>query len=205
MTTIAALALLTLLASCRGEAPTPPAAPAVLHLRFAFTSFGMTLGGTLELPIMVVSSAGDIAPAPPRLALVSRDSTVIRIAGGTTIESMRTGSTWLVASLDTAGQRLVDSTDVAVVCTAELVAALTPRSQTLAVGASFTPTIKLYTCGGHLSPTDTFRWSASDGTVVRVDSLSGTTTGLRAGQATVRVQGARYGQLGGVTVTVTAP
>jgi hypothetical protein len=196
--------LLALLVGCHDAQPTQ-ATPSVLHLSFATTSFAMELGTGIRLPIAVVSSRGDTTAAPAQLLLVSRNTSVVRIDSGTFLQSTGMGSTWVVASLDTAGQSLVDSMNVSVGCTMELTPVLTPTTQTLAVGASFTPTIRLFGCGGKLEVTDTFHWSASDTTVVRVDSLGGTTTGLRPGQANVLVHGTRYGFLETVIVTVHAP
>jgi hypothetical protein len=201
------MAVLALLAGCHDALPPQPrqAAPNVLHLSFGVAPFELGLGAGMRLPIAVVSSRGDTTQAPARLLLVSRNPAVVRIDSGTFLQSTGMGSTWVVASLDTAGQALIDSMSVSVSCTMELTPVLTPATQTLAVGASFTPSIRLFGCGGRLEVTDTFHWSASDSTVVRVDSLGGTTTGLRPGQASVFVRGTRYGVLGGVSVTVYAP
>jgi hypothetical protein len=197
-----AATLLALLAGCHGEQPTH-AAPGVLHLSFGVAPFAMELGTGIRLPIIVVSSIGDTTRAPARLLLVSRNTAVVRIDSGTFLQSTGMGSTWIVASLDTAGQSLIDSMSVSVSCSLELTPVLSPQTQTLAVGESFTPSIKLFGCGGQLTVTDTFHWSASDSTVVRVDSLGGTTIGLRPGQASVFVHGTRYGGLlGSVSVTV---
>ena len=202
---VGALVVLSLLVGCHGGQPTQ-AAPSVLHLSFGVAPFAMELGSGMRLPIAVVSARGDTTQAPARLLLVSRNTAVVRIDSGTFLQSTGMGSTWVVASLDTAGQALIDSMNVSVACTMELTPVLTPTTQTLAVGASFTPFIRLFGCGGRLEVTDTFHWSANDSTVVRVDSLGGTTTGLRPGQASVLVRGTRYGgSLGVVSVTVYAP
>src|ERR1017187_5215944 len=135
-----AAALLALLAGCRGAQPTQ-AVPSVLHLSFVTGPFAMELGTRIRLPIIVVSSIGDTTPA--RLVLVSRHTSVVRIDSGTFLQSTGMGSTWFVASLDTAGQALIDSMNVSVSCSLELTPVLTPQTQTLAVGASFTPSIRL--------------------------------------------------------------
>jgi hypothetical protein len=174
----------------------------MLSIRFGIPSFNANLGSGIRLPMSIVSSYGDTIPASPRIVLTSRNPAVVRIDSGTFLQSTGMGSTWVVASLDTAGQSLVDSLNVTISCTAELVPVFTPQTQTLAVGASFTPSAKVMGCGGQLTYSDTFTWSASDTTIIRVDSLSGTTTGLRAGSARVLAHGARFGDIGGVSVTV---
>lgn len=87
----------------------------------------------------------------------------------------------------------------------ELVPVYTPSTKTLVVGESFTPSLVLFGCGGHLTYSDAFQWSAIDSTIIRVDSLSGTTTGLRPGLALVLATGTRFGPLGWMSVTVRAP
>jgi uncharacterized protein YjdB len=111
----------------------------------------------------------------------------------------------VVASLDTAGQSLRDSLNISVDCTMELVAVYTPSTKTLIVGESFTPSLVLFGCGGHLTYSDTFQWSASDSTIVRVDAMTGTTTGLRSGAARIFAHGTRFGSVGSMGITVTAP
>src|ERR1035437_905276 len=198
-----ALAMIALLAGCHGEQATSPA-PIKLRLSFGTKPFAIELGEWMRLPIAIVSSAGDSAAAPANVLVVSRNPAVVRIDSGTKVQSIGMGETWIVASLDTAGQTLLDSINVSVACTAELPPVLTPQTQTLAVGESFTPSVTLLTCGGHITRTDTYHWTASDSTIVRVDSLSGTTTGLRPGQAGVFVRSASTGSLYGVvSVTVT--
>jgi len=200
-----ALAMIVLLAGCHGEQATSPVpVPTKLRISFGIKSFAIGLGGWMRLPMEIVRSTGDSTAAPASVVIVSRNPAVVRIDSGTKVQSIGMGETWIVASLDTAGQTLVDSLSVSVNCTAELVPIVTPQAQTLAVGQSFTPSVKLLTCGGHVTETDTYHWSASDSTIVRVDSLSGTTTGLRPGQANVFVRSASNGSLYGfVSVTVT--
>jgi hypothetical protein len=196
------------LAGCKGDQTTQTthSAPSVLHLSFGINSFDIGLGGQMTLPpIKVVSASGDTVAAPASLAVVSRNSDVVRIDSGNVVRSIGMGSTWIVASVDTAGQSLRDSLNVSVDCTMELVPMWTPSAKTFAVGESFTPSIVLYGCGGHLTYPDTFQWSASDSTVIRVDASTGTTTGLHAGSARVFAHGARFSSVGSIGVTVTAP
>jgi hypothetical protein len=196
------------LTACQSDQATQakPAAPVALHLSFGIKSFGISLGYYMILPqIKVVSTSGDTAAAPRSLVVVSRDSNVVRIDSGSIVRSIGMGSTWIVASVDTAGQSLRDSLNVSVLCTMELIPVYTPPAQTLAVGESFTPSLRATGCGGHLSYTDIYRWRASDSTIIRVDSLSGVTTGLRPGLALLLATGARFGPLGYMSVTVKAP
>jgi hypothetical protein len=198
-----ALAMIVLLAGCHGDRTTSPA-PITLRLSFGTKSFAISLGQWMRLTMEIVSSAGDSTVAPASVLLVSRDPAVVRIDSGTKVQSIGMGETWIVASLDTAGQTLIDSLAVSVACTLELTPVVTPQTQTLAIGQSFTPSVKLLTCGGRITRTDTYHWTASDSTIIRVDSLSGTTTGVRPGQAGVFVRSATNGGLYGVvSVTVT--
>lgn len=196
-----------LLGGCRGDAPqTTQVAPTPLHISFGIKSFAINLGEYMILPpIKLVSANGDTVAAPASLTVVSRNSDVIRIDTGSIVRSIGQGSTWIVASVDTAGQSLRDSLNVSVACTLELTPVWTPSTKTLAVGESFTPSLVLYGCGGHLTYADTFHWSASDNTIIRVDAATGVTTGLRAGTARVFASGVRFGSVGSMGVTVTSP
>ena len=110
----------------------------------------------------------------------------------------------MVGSLEYQGQRLADSIDVSVLCTLELGWSLTPRQQTIHVGESFTPAVTFTTCGGQLHPVDTVRWSASDTTIVQVDSMTGRTTGRSPGQTVVRFRAAHFPARDSLPVTVIA-
>jgi len=179
--------------------------PVALRLSFGIKSFAIDLGQTMQLAITVVSATGDTTAAPAGLLVVSRDTAVVRIDSDTVVRSTGMGSAWVVASLDTAGQSLRDSLQVWVSCTMELVPVFNPSTKTLAVGESFTPSLVLFGCGEHLTYSDTFQWSASDSTIVRVDATAGTTTGLRSGTARVFAHGTRFGSVGSMGITVTAP
>jgi hypothetical protein len=156
----------------------------------------------VRLPVVVVGAAGDTVTTPLGVSLISRNATVVRVDSGTFVRSMAMGTTWIVASVGVAGQTLVDSLQISVVCTAELRITLAPRTQTLAVGESFTPLIALSTCGGQIPIMDLFRWSVSDTAVLHVDSLTGLSIGLRPGQTPLHVRGLSNGALGDVIVTV---
>jgi hypothetical protein len=160
-----AAVMIVLLAGCHGErATSPTAVPVTLRLRIGVKSFAIGLGEWMRLPMELVASTGDSTVAPASVVVVSRNPAVVSIDSGTKVQSIGMGETWIVASLDTAGQTLIDSVNVSVDCTAELVPVLTPQTQTLAVGQSFTPSVKLLTCGGHITETDIYRWTASDST-----------------------------------------
>jgi hypothetical protein len=88
-------------------------------------------------------------------------------------------------------------------CTDELRVAIQPSgAQQVAVGAAFTATIALSTCGGSKTVSDTFTWSARDTLVVRVEPATGRVTGRSPGATSVDVRGTRYGALGTVPVAV---
>src|SRR5471030_1371267 len=140
------------LAGCKGDQATQmtQVAPTPLHISFGIKSFGISLGEYMILPaIKIVSATGDTASAPASLVVLSRNSDVVRIDTGNVVRSIGQGSTWIVASVDTAGQSLRDSLNVSVLCTLELVPVYTPPAQTLAVGESFTPSLRATSCGGH--------------------------------------------------------
>jgi hypothetical protein len=199
-----ALAIVVVLTACHREygSLVGPAVD-ILSIHFGLPSFNTNLGGGIRLPMSIVGSFGDSVPASARISLISRNPAIVRIDSGTFLQTTGLGSTWVVASLDTAGQSLFDSLNVSVSCTEELTVIHTPPADTIAVGASFTPTVILKGCGGQLTYSDTITWTASDTTIIRVDSASGRTTGLKPGSATAFSHGAKYGSLGGVGVTVT--
>jgi hypothetical protein len=194
------------LCACQTDRPTQTK-PAALDVRLSFgqNAFAIEMGSWMRLSMKLIGTAGDTTTAPASVVIVSRNPAAIRVDSGTKLQTTAPGSAWIVASFDTAGTTLVDSMSVDVVCTAELVPIFTPPAQTLAVGDSFTPSLKGSTCGGYVIITDTFHWSAGDSTIIRVDSLSGTTTGLRPGQTYLHANGVRLGPINGLTVTVRAP
>lgn len=89
-------------------------------------------------------------------------------------------------------------------CTTELTPQVTPQSQALAVGQSFTPQAALLTCGGQRRVDAVFTWTAAHTTVLQVDPGSGRATGRRPGatqlQGRTSVTGA--GPVVSVAVTV---
>jgi hypothetical protein len=197
-----AVALLAAL-GCRDATGSASAPPPTLSVWVGTPRyFGMMLGVRMRLPVTLRSARGDTLPLPASFALVSRDPAVVSVDSGSAIRARAMGNTWLVGSAVVDGRPVVDSVEVSVMCTMELRIKLTPPTQTLAVGESFTPAIELSSCGGQLQLSDTVRWAAADSAVVRVDSVSGRTTGLRAGQTMVLPRGAKYGALLGVLVTV---
>lgn len=205
---VVATLVIGLFAGCRGDEATQSklVPPSPLHISFGIKSFGIRLGAYMILPgIKLVSAAGDTVAAPASLLVVSRNSDVVLIDTGSVVRAIGQGSTWIVASVDTAGQALRDSLNVSVECTMELVTVWTPSAKTLAIGESFTPSIVLYGCGGHLVYADTFQWSTSDRTILHVDVATGLTMALHAGSARVFAHGARFGPVGSIGVAVTAP
>lgn len=82
---------------------------------------------------------------------------------------------------------------------------LDPAQRTLVVGESFTPTMQFLGCGGTEPLNDVIVWHATDTTIVRVDSLSGRTTGRRVGATDVFPTGRLYGTAGAVRVVVRDP
>ncbi len=119
------------------------------------------------------------------------------------IHARSPGSTWIVGSVVESGGAIADSIQIDVGCTLELQVKLTPTADTLAVGASFSPAIELLSCGGQVQLSDTIRWSAGDTSLIRVDSVSGLTTGLRAGQTSVVPRGTLYHLPGGTGIPFT--
>jgi hypothetical protein len=89
-------------------------------------------------------------------------------------------------------------------CTLELGIDLRPQGeQRLAVGASFTGTVALSSCGGRQRVRDTFVWSGRDTLVVQVDAGTGRVTGRSPGSTLVEVRGTRYSfTLGTISVVV---
>lgn len=90
-------------------------------------------------------------------------------------------------------------------CDADLTVRFTPVTRTLAVGESFTPSVRLLGCGGTEPLSDVMTWAAEDTSIVRVDVASGRTLALRAGTTMVLATGQTYHTVGGVSVTVVAP
>jgi Big-like domain-containing protein len=202
---LATLSLLAAGTTCSEPVPTGPLQPPALRIFSGNHSIGLMLGDSLPLGVTLTGAHGEIVPIPPSFTLVSRDPSVIAMNGTFVMHANTMGDTWVVGSVEFEGQRLADSVEVSVACTLELGWSLTPTQQTLHVGDSFTPSVTFMTCGGRLHPVDTLRWSASDTAIVRVDSITGRTTGRSPGQATVQFRAARFHVTGGLPVTVIAP
>jgi hypothetical protein len=184
-------------ASCGGES-TAPAGPVAASLEiFPGSNFGgMTPGGRLRVPIVLLDTKGDTMPMPPGLSFVSRNPAAVSVDSGTWITSRSPLSgAWLVASLDYHGKTFADSLQVAVVCTAELRETwnVTGFSITMSVGEVFSPTLVLSSCGGHLILSDTFTWSAFTPGVISVDATTGRTTAIAPGSTGLVATGPRYG------------
>ena len=131
-------------------------APNVLSIHFGLPSFNTDLGGGIRLPMSIVGSYGDTVPASPRIVLTSRNTAVVRIDSGTFLQSTGMGVTWVVASLDTAGQSILDSLNVTVSCTEELIVIHTPPADTIAVEWKCShQRSRSKECGGQLTYSDT--------------------------------------------------
>jgi hypothetical protein len=191
--------------ACGDGSVSVPEPPPTLSVGPGGPVFGVLLGTELTVPVALRSARGDALALPRGFGLISRAPAVVSVESSTVIRARALGGTWLVGSVAVSGADVTDSVEVAVGCTVELQFKLTPAAETLAVGASFTPAIEILSCGGHVQLSDTIHWVADDGTVIRVDSVSGRTTGLRAGQTAVIPHGVRYGVLPSIPVTVVSP
>jgi hypothetical protein len=89
-------------------------------------------------------------------------------------------------------------------CDADLQVRFNPANRTLAVGESFTPSVRLLGCGGTEPLSEVVTWAAQDTSIVRVDAASGRTLALRTGTTVVLATGQTYHNVGGVSVTVVA-
>ena len=89
-------------------------------------------------------------------------------------------------------------------CDADLQVRLNPQTRTLAVGETFTPSLRLLGCGGTEPLSDVVTWVAQDTSVARVDASSGRTLALRTGSTVILATGQKYHSVGGVAVTVVA-
>jgi hypothetical protein len=196
--------------SCGGESTAPGAAVAAsLEIFPGQNVGGITMGGSMEVPVKLFSATRTEIPMPPGLTFISRNPAAIAVESGTRIRTVAPmSSAWLVASLDYQGRTFVDSTALSVVCTAELRISIRPDSAVLNVDDKFTPTVELSGCGGYVRVTDTFSFTAFYPTnstvtgVISVDALTGETTALKSGFAWTVVRGANHGLLGAIPVTV---
>lgn len=162
----------------------------------------MVVGSSLTLPVVLLSPDGDTLPAPASLAIVSRDPAAVRVDSGTRITTLRSGQSMVVAWALVNSAVLTDSLLVVGTCTLELRMSVSPLTKTLYVGESFAPVASLTTCGGLVSVNETFVWSALDPAVIRVDSLTGQSLGLRGGSTSIRAMAKGYGIARDLPVTV---
>ncbi len=91
------------------------------------------------------------------------------------------------------------------VCTDELRVRFTPADTTIVLSQAFTASVRLSTCGGARSLSDTFTWASEDTSVATVDSRTGRVTGRGLGETHIAARGQRYGVLGGLRVAVGMP
>ena len=89
-------------------------------------------------------------------------------------------------------------------CPSDLRFSITPRSQDLVVGESFTASVELFGCAGTIELSDTFAFVSRDQSVVTA-AASGTITAIGAGETFVDVSGEKYHTLGAIEITVTEP
>lgn len=192
--------------SCSGSADIT-VGPPIPEYRITFdppfqSEFAILLGGSGQVQARVVDRRGrtvtpDEGPTyrssnPATLAVSpSGHFTVVGLGGGTIIAWARVGSTELTGGVH-----------VATICTTEIGIVVDPTSVTLEVGQGFTPSMRLTTCGGRLPVPATFSWSASDGTVLAVNPVTGETMALRSGTAQVIGRASVSGVVGVVNVTV---
>jgi hypothetical protein len=197
--------LLLALAVVACTSRTEPAAPvtAKLDLYPGPHDFALMLGAVMKVPIGLFDAAGEPLEMPGGLTLVSRSPAIISVDSGTWIRARAMGGAWLVATVPYHGTILTDSNNVGVVCTAELIVGITPTNVTLAVGeSSVAPVVTLKGCGGQLTFTDTFEFTAIDPTIVSVNLTTGRATGLSVGTTGIAVRGAFHGMIGIIAVTV---
>lgn len=199
------LLLLLALAAIACSARTEPVVPvtARLDLYPGPNGFGLGLGVVMQVPIGLFDAAGGPLEMPAGLVLVSRNPSIISVDSGRWIRARAMGGAWLVATVPYHGTILADSNNVSVICTAELIVGIVPGSMTLAVAeTSQAPVVTLKGCGGQLTFTDTFEFTALDPSIISVDITTGRTTGLRVGATGISVRGARFGTIGVIGVTV---
>ena len=89
-------------------------------------------------------------------------------------------------------------------CPSDLRVQISPRSEELTVGESFTASVELLGCAGTIELSDTFAF-VSRNTSVATAAASGTITAVGAGETLVDVSGEKYHTLGVIEITVTEP
>jgi hypothetical protein len=197
-----------LIACADSKPPTAPVVdstattPAAISLLRGPRPIGLILGDSFRLPVIVLNLRGDTLKAPSSLRIVSANSTIVRVDSGSLVKAVGMGTTRVIGSVLGARGLVADSLEIFVACTTELQIVARPAADTLAVGESFTPSISLWTCLGQIQVQDTFRWSALDTALIKVDSITGQTTGLKPGSTGVLVRGLKNGPLAEVSVFV---
>jgi hypothetical protein len=108
----------------------------------------------------------------------------------------------LAGSMALVGCAEVPTAEVPIVCTRELRVHFVPGDTTIMVGATFTASVELSSCGRQEVLSDVFTWESGDGTVAQVDAKTGVVTAMSVGETAILVTGQRYGNVGGFTVGV---
>ena len=90
------------------------------------------------------------------------------------------------------------------VCTLELGARFSPADTTIQVGQTFQASVQLLSCGGKQRLADVIAWHAEDPTVATVDGSTGRVVGRGRGTTRILASGQRYGNVGGLLVSVGA-
>jgi Bacterial Ig-like domain (group 2) len=90
------------------------------------------------------------------------------------------------------------------VCTLELRTRFSPADTTIRVAQSFQASVQLSSCGGAEQLTDLITWRAEDPSVAIVDGRSGRVVGQGPGTTRIFASGQRYGNVGGLLVSVQA-
>ena len=162
----------------------------------------MAVGGSVQVEVRVLRSDGvDVTPPGPP-TYTSRNPATVLVDQSGVVTGLAPGATYLIAETVVNTTPLKDSLQVQTSCTLELRVEMTPTQKTLTIGTGFLPAVKLLSCGGHMTLTDTFTWTASDPSILSVDPSSGATTALKTGVASVRARGAQYKTLTEIPVTV---
>jgi len=88
-------------------------------------------------------------------------------------------------------------------CMAELRLYLHPETRTIRVGDRFKASIMLADCMGKVELSDNITWVSTNSNIATIDTETGMISGESVGETFIKPVGAVYGNLGGVTVTVT--
>jgi hypothetical protein len=186
-------------ASCSG--PAEPVA-ATLQIFGGTRGITMSIAQTVRLSPALISANGDTIPMPLGLTTSSSDATKVSVDGLWMTSRGQTPGVLVRGSLLYHGKTFTDSLSVVVSCPAILVIGVAPSAISVAVGeTSAAPVVTLVGgCGDAL--VDIFTWTVADATIATVNQANGAITGIRTGQTTVTVRGAKYGNIGAIAVTV---